>query len=381
MPITTPAATIGAGLFTQDAAHQVSSWINGGGAEDLWSKATPTWYLAWAKAKRKPLGASNTVRLADQRGVEPTPFDGYDTVGTMTNRAGVAASFAPANYSMPMSFSFTDELNYSGPHAIGDWYEEIVQTSVLTLGQTLARDMFRGNRLETKRMVGLEQLYAVYDQTTLAARIIDSWRARRQTNTYGGITRVAFTDDDVGGTGWEALTASYNVDPAMKFRLATAAPYPHDLGLEVLNDLIIHSTYGTTRPQYLCCTLKPITDYASAVATKSTFYRSGKELMSGDIGVSSVSFQGIPMYYDEFAKTWDTGTGTGSGMAAGGNNVYALNFDNMGIFVDPRADLALTSPRVPFNQHSSVKFLLLRLMHYCKNPRAGGFRIGAYPTT
>lgn len=356
---------------------------------DIWSKATPTLYLLLKKAERRPIGPHNPVSVLDIGGPEATPFEGHDQVSTMAVRGPQAINFTPTQYSIPINLALTDELNFSGPHAIGSWTQSQAQNAMMKFGQTLSRDIFRGNNTETKRIVGLEQLFypvthinpATGVTAVVASRVAASWQARQSTNSYGGVTRTAFTADGVAGTGLESVVANFfdaQSATAGKFRYSSTAPHAPDIGLQCLSDLVASSTYGGMMgDRFIVSTRKPFDDYSDAVSTKTSFNRDGMSFNGGDLGISKIMYQGIPWFWDDWAATWNT---FGAGSAAGDNNIYCIDTSNLGLVVDSRLDMVLTQPRSPYNQHSSVKFALMRLMHYCLNPRVAGFRGYDYPT-
>lgn len=372
-------------------ATNVREWFLEEKAQDITFKSTPTLYWMWRAAQMRELPAINAVRLLDAEGAGGDAFTHYDTVSTANSKGPTAGYLPTVMYSWPIPLSLQEEREHTSPEAMADLVEQKVFQQERTAGKRLSIDLFAGSVSNSKRLTGLEQILfprTQYDDASAVGSYVaettlvytpDVWRLRSATNAsnvYAGITRTDYTDDGVGGTGWEGVGINYFGASANILKYSSSAPYGPDLGMQALTMGFNAATYGMDRPKILVSTNAPYDHYEFAAQAKSTIYKVASEFSGVELAYSALSYKGVPWIRDEYAKTWNTSLGNANSSYL--NNIYGLNTDTLRLVIDPRDNMRLTDERVAYSQHASVMFMVLRAVLMCTNPRMN-FRAFNYP--
>ena len=149
--------------LTTSTAQQ---WYNPDKARDVVSKATPFLFWQLQNAKEKAMGQSIAIRLLDVRNTV-TAYSYYDTLSTAPIKGATAAEVTVAQYNAPLAISEQELLELTTEEAMVDRYKLLVRQTEMGYGYRLSIDQFAGNLVDSKRMLGLEQIY--YPKTQLAA--------------------------------------------------------------------------------------------------------------------------------------------------------------------------------------------------------------------
>lgn len=344
----------------------MEQWLNENSAEDIVFLNTPGLALFHSAAVKRKIPADIVVRLRADKGDGVTSFTYYDTVSTVPIVGNKAARFQPANYSAPVALSWQEEMEYTSDEAIYDAVDDRMQTQLNTIAERLAVDVYKGNTSNAKNILGLEQALPGYnhvqtDGTTAASADSDiingRYQGRQAANSYGGITRTAWTASS-DGTGWTGCAYQHF---GTEFAVSSGVP---NAGIQRLIDIRAQSSYGMDVPNVMISGYAPWRDYMVAGMSIQEVQKTGK-IGNFDIGFDNISFMGTPWFWDDFCKQYNTI----SAESTSEDSVYFLNLKHLHFCVDSRADMVLTDLRSPVDQHASVKHILWRGQLILKNPR------------
>lgn len=360
-------------------------WLNDRRTRDIIHRATPfAWYM-FSKARYGEIPQSMNIRLNNVLGTGVTRFKYYDQVSTTPIAPGSAARFTAANYDVPITISWEEMLETSGRDAICDHIERVSKVQLLAMVRTFAEDMYRGNAINTKSIVGLEQLAyaltqwdntsATYTVPTSLSYIKDTWRARQATNVVGGITRTGFSTAD-NGTGWENVAV--DLDPAGNqtnvFGFSSGAK---NAAMIAMDQAYRFTSYGMEKPDLIVSTNMPYDDYIAAMDSKITVFKEENTLSDVQYGFKNLKFQNAVWFPDDFALAYDD---VGSAdEVAGTDKIYIINTDYTYLMIDSRANFALGPELQPVDQHAYTRHVVLRGQLVSENPRTLGvvFNYGA----
>jgi hypothetical protein len=361
------------GSFTTLFTHVLEDWWNGRKAEDIVFNNVPVLYvLSRTSKKTRPLPAFLNVRILESKSAGVDAFGGYDTVSTASSKGAQAASFPVSNYAAPLAMSLEEEWEFTSPQAIADRLEEYVEQVELSMADRIAKDIYKGSSSNSKNVIGLEDIcYAdtqaqntTTDAETTLGYINDRWRARQATNTLGGITRVAFTDVETTGTGWENVSIDFlDTSAGNTFGLSSGAP---NAALKALFQLYSFCSYGVMHPDLIISSQQPFDDYEFAGFDKQRFAKEGGALKDVNLAFDNIKFKGAMWIMDEFATTRNSSLGNATSAK---QRLYMLNTRMIDLAVDSRADFALRKPKEPTDQLAAVRHMVWRGQLVARNPR------------
>jgi hypothetical protein len=361
--------------------HALEEWINQRSALDIVFPNKPLLHIIdRVCGKSQELGKIQNERLLESKVQGIKAFHYYDTLNKNTAKGAQAATFSPWNYAGPMQMSWEEELEFTSPGQIASRLEEYGEQLLLSVQDVLGSKIYIGNAVDTKDMVGLEQaLFAeshinnsgieVGAGTGNLAYINDEWRARQATNSYGGITRTAFTAREVGGTGWEHVAISGEDDTtAMTFGyLSTGDP---NTALVALGQLYDFTTWGTVGPNLIVSGQKPYDHYTHAAQAKQTIYVEPGQWPNVNLGSKLLKYMDAVWIRDRYSDTQNASSYSDANLAA--PNIYMLNTAFIKWLRDPRAWFKLLKPRSPDDQLASVRHMVVRGNLIFTSPRQCG---------
>lgn len=374
----------GAGAYSTLYTHVIEQWYNPRRAQEIVFKATPTLHLLFMTGEERAMPADVTVRLLESKGEGVDSFEYYDIVSTAPSKGAQAARFEVANYSAPITMSWQEEMEFMAPEQIADRIMEYVSQQELTIADRLARDIFRGNLGKATNIVGLEQLLFATTHLDAAGATAgglaeadfaagDVWRTRQHTNTYGEITRTAFTDDEVGGTGWEGVTIDFFNTAGNRFGVEASPAGEENDAMKILRKAYNYVKYGVEPCNLISAAPAPFDDYESVAFTKGSLERSTFFTPDGgevDLKYQNLKYGNAVMVRDEFAGSYN-GEGD-SDLTGTAGNVYLLNTNYLHLRSDSRANMVIGEPRTPVDQHAGVRHILWRGQLISTNPRTQG---------
>lgn len=360
------------GAYNTLYTNVLEQWVNENDVEDLVFERTPTLAVLNAMAEKKPLPADLTVRLLESKEDDVDAFEYYDIVGTNPVKGAQAARFDVKQYSAPVTISWQESMELTSPEAISDHMTFVIEKQLGKVAERLAKDVFRGTAGNTKQITGLEELLPDYthDQTSGAAatavtqNIAQRWQMRQAANTYGGITRTAWTDQNTPGTYWEGMAVNlFNAGEDFIDGSVAAGP-PTDTYKRVLEAYSL-SSWGASMPNLMVSSFDVYTRYERGGATKQMITR-GSGGMDVNLMFDNVKFKNATWFWDEFCQTYDV---KANASGAGGSTLYMLNTKYLHFMVDSRADMVLGPEKMPTDQHAFVRHLIWRGQLVCRNPR------------
>jgi len=361
-------------------------WYDRNKAVDVISKGYPLLKILLAKADvRKNLPQSEAIRLMDVLNTAEA-YSYYDNVSTTPVQGTTAGEITYTNYSSPLAMSEQEEDEFTSDEAIANRMKQMVVQTELGFGRRLCIDMYAGNVTNAKRITGLEQIipsashsgFAAGTDITTGTNIPggDHWKYRQATNSYAGITRVAWTADEAGGTGWEPLSVNWRYTGVTsgwsRLGINTSAPYGPNGPLKNLVEIFNVSAYGLGgQADLIVCSPTAYNDYEFAVQTKQVVYKTPNYYGTAELTVEGLSFKGKTLVYDEWAKTYNAaGSISGGSVAVAGNPlIYGINSETLQFVIDARKNFMLSPPKSPVDQFASVQFMRWRGQLRCVSPR------------
>ncbi len=324
--------------------------------EDLVFLQTPALAIFRSQADVKPLGFSTTVRINEHRGTGVAAYEYYDNVSTAPQKGSQAASFKYAQYSAPIALSDQEAKELDTAEKLADHVDFVMRLQAEELGQLLAEDMFFGNSSDSKKILGLEQMLPAFTHNktdgTASTAITDvlnlRFQSKQANNTYGGITRKAWTSNAVPGTYWEG-----NSVDLFQANIAYSSGAPNDC-LQRLMDARALATYGLDKPNVMFSSYAPYRDYKVAAMSNQQI-RSGDEMLDAHLTFENVIFDGMTWFWDDFCiASGDTAS------VADEPNIYMLNTRKAKMVIDSRQNMTMSSKREPVDQMASVRHLTWR---------------------
>ena len=349
-------------------------WYDPGKVQDTIFEPTPfLWVLNGVCKEVGRWGYDIIVNILEAKNAGVDSFQYYDTVSTAPSKGPQAARFSPANYSGPLAISWQEEVENREPARILDRIQIALEQLELTMAERMNLDSYLGNVANSKNIVGIEQaLPAFTDSGTLAAHT-DQWEYKQATNSYGGITRTAWTAPlGVGGTGWEPLAVDF--DGSEEFGYSSGVP---TTGLAELQDIYAFSSKGIIHPDLLLTSNSPFRDYETAAQTKMQIRKEADTFRGIQLGYENLKYKSAVMIRDENAVAQNASAAVGDDAANGEQNVYGLTTRFWKLLVEEDFDFALGPIRGPVDQHATVRHMVWRGQIVCCNPRYN-FRIYSY---
>lgn len=363
------------------ATHVLEKWYNPTKAADIVFKATPTLQMLRSRAMVEPLPKDIAVRLLESKGEGFSAFHYYDLVSTAPSKGAQAALYHPSNFSIPLTMSWEEEMEFTSPQAFANRLKEYVAQQQLTMADQLSRALWQGTLVDANYFPGIFEMLAAYTQSgydgdddfTVSHILRDRWKARQQEDSYAGIQRAAYTADGVGGTGWEAITVDFGgpaTSTANNIGLTSgAANFP----FRVFESVYDMASWGIEHPHVIISNFGAYQDYGNTLIGKAEIQMTSTA-MDGDLQFENRKFRGAMWFVDEYCKTEIAGAEE----SASYQNVVMLNLNRVKLLIDSRADMVLTMPRTPVDQHAGVRHMLLRGCLVTDNPRMHA-RIFDYP--
>lgn len=370
MALATP-ATRNPSTYKGVAVANLDQYVNDRLATDLiFREAAFLHILDKVRKVEKPLGRNHVLRYMDSKAGGFQAFDGFDTLTPQANLGPHGALLRPVNYAMPLMKSLTQELE-EGTEAIFDRMEFDLDQIALTFRDEIDLDLHRGNVLDTKRVTGLEQwLYAVDHSGAVPgsayALISDVWKARQADNTIAGVTRdnwdasvptnaVSHLENiaiNIGASGTSGQTIGYS----------SSAPTG---GMKALMQCHSFPKIGVSGPNVCLMSRGKYEELVLAGMEKQFLQRDAVKISGVDVGIANVSFNGCAIILDERAATQVAA----GGASAGTERYYFLNTSTWKWLVDPRMNMKLLKPRPSRDSLSAVRWVVLRCLPVCENPR------------
>lgn len=306
---------------------------------------------------------------------------GFETLPTTAVKGAQATYVEYANYTAPVSMSLIEELKIKSPYQLIDLAKTRTYKAAVSIGERLERDAFQGTSNGSMNIFGLEQ--AIYAKAALSQSsttpsgvlAYPRWKFRQANNTYQGITRTAFTADDVGGTHWENNSLSFKSadwasSPPTTFSVASGAPSD---ALKLMNRFYGVNTYGTDAPNLIISDYKPMEDYQNACVGLIQYVKSGSDTQKANLGFGGCYFKGAWWVATEQC----TASGLSGGDAAAGNSmIYFLNTKWMRMECCRGADFVSTEWARNAGQLAAATQILWRGQLLLDNPRTCGVIYG-----
>ena len=350
----------------------IERWYDPGKVQDTIFNATPLLWILSQVAKQTGRWSYDTVvSLLESKSSGVDSFQYYDTVSTAPSKGPQSARFPLANYSGPLTISWQEEVENRDPHRMADRIQVALEQLELTMAERMNLDMYLGNASNSKNLLGLEQAVAGFDQSHTVGAAANRYTFRRQTNSYGGITRTAWTSDTAGGTGWENLSVDFagaGGSATNDFKYSSGAP---DVGLKELSDLYNFCSQGVVHPDIGIWSNAPFRDYENAAQEKMQIRKDSDEFRGVNLGFENLKYKAMTVIRDETAVTQNA-TGAIGNETNGSQNAYLLNTRFMKLLVEDDFDFALGPPRAPVDQHATVRHLVWRGQVINCNPRYSG---------
>lgn len=235
-------------------------------------------------------------------------FSGTDSLNVDPIDTLDAAQFYWRNLNASITITLEDELNNTGKEQIVDLLEAKIMQAKLTIADTLNTSLFTGTGNESrKQIVGLQTLVG--------------------TGTVGGINGAIATD-------WQ----SYVESTATTLTIAQMKTARNSLNLgQGGSPVSIIVTTQTLFEKYE--TLLTPTYQMDPLA------RSKEAERLGDVGFTALSYAGVPIVFDPKCPSGE---------------MYFLNTKNLTLYVHEKANMDMTDPNKPVNQHLTVRHVVVR---------------------
>lgn len=373
----TPSTYVGSGV------SNVEHWINGRMTSDLIFTPAPILQIIDTACRvNKELPRHHALRWNAQTAAGFTAFDGYDTLVPVDNKGPGAGYFQVRNYAMPLMSALTQEWDRTASGTtIMDWMEQRLDQIALSFRENLEMDIHKGSVVDSKRINGIEQfLYAktasgnvaVASNTeyALLATTPRNWRVKQANNSIGGITREAWTSENVNaaGTGYENVSLHMgDRDVASSVNVigftSTGAPTS---GMKAFHQAYEFACVGSSKPNVALLAPQLHTDIEMASMAKQFIQREVMNVKNVDLGIANISWRGCALIKDPLGTQQNTSYGDA---AVGVDRVNFLNLATWKWFVDPRASFKLLKPRPSRDSLSTAAWIVLRCLFVCENPR------------
>ncbi len=306
---------------------------------------------------------------------------GFETLPTTAVKGAQATYVEYANYTAPVSMSLIEELKIKSPYQLIDLAKTRTYKAAVSIGERLERDAFQGTSNGAMNISGLEQ--AIYAKqasgqggsTTVATVLAyPRWKFRQANNTYQGITRTAFTADDVGGTHWENNSLSFKAadwsSGPTTFSVASGAPSD---ALKLMNRFYGVNTYGTDAPNLIISDYKPMEDYQNACTGLIQYTKSDNSVQKANLGVGGCYYKGAWWVATEQCKASGL---SGGDPAADNSMIYFLNTKWIRLESCRGADFVSTEWARNAGQLAAATQILWRGQLMVDNPRTCGIIYG-----
>lgn len=352
-------------------------WYDAGRVQDTIFEPTPfLWILNQACKETGRWSFDVVVNILESKNAGVDSFQYYDPVSTAPSKGPQSARFPLSNYSGPLSISWQEEVENRDPHRIADRIEVALEQLELTMAERMNVDAYGGNVTNSTNIIGLEQALGATAQSHALGSAADQWQYKQSTNSYGGITRTAWTAPlGVGGTGWEALVADFAAGAGNAFQYTSTGAM--DTGLIELNDIYMFASKGIIHPDLGLFSNSPFRDYESAGQQKMQLQNRSDEFRGLQLGYENLMYKSMTIIRDETATTQNATAAIGN-ETNGSQNAYGLTTKFWKLLVEDDFDFALGPVRGPVDQHSTVRHMVWRGQPVCCNPRHQ-FRIQDYP--
>ena len=356
----------------------LEQWWNPGKAEEIIFDATPAWWIFAQNKKVGVYGFDVLVRILESKNLLGGSFQYFDNVNTTNTRLTQGARFPIANYSWPISIAWQQEKENKDPVKLADIVELAVTQAELSAADMLETHLFKGNIARATDILGIEQICdATTDSGTVGGHT-NRWQYRQSIEGYGTITRVAWTSDTAGGTGWEPLAVDFDTNSAFRFEYDSLNGQP-STGLQELLDIYTFASQGIIHPNLIMMSQVPFRDYEMAAQTKMQITKESAKFGDIELGFDNLKYKNAIIIRAESAVTQNA-TGAIADDTNGEQNVYLLNTDYIELLVEEGCDFVLGEPRTPVDQHASTRHMIWSGQLVCVNPRYQA-RIYAYPTS
>ena len=338
--------------------------------------------------QKRKLGRDLVVKIIDEEAQGTEAYEYYDTLSKLPSKLGAAARFGVSNYQTPLTMSEQEEDEFDSDEAFADAIEQYIELVYRTQTTVLNKDLYGGNALDSKKILGLEQIClgtsAGHDDktgttaTNVNQPIKYGAQVRKATDIYGGIQRAAWTISSgviTPGTGWESNVYEYGplttTDGTIGF---DSNGIPSEGYKRMLEMYTRACSVGNLRPNFIVMSPEPYQDYELACLQKTQFQRrpgsfENNELASDDYP----SFKKAVIIEDENAVS----SRTVNNQTIGDDNIYFGNTAALKLRVDSRKDHILKPPQQAADQLASTMRMIWRGQLICTNPRLIG-RMSGY---
>lgn len=268
--------------------------------------------------------------IIESKDVPVTTFStGYEGLATNAAKGAQAVYVEYSNYSAPVAMSWVEEQKIRDPYRIISLAKVRLYKAGVALGERLEQDAFWGTATDALAISGLEQ--AVFPSTNIAAFATANaaavsaalagsrWQFRQGGNTYQGITRTAFTAEDVGGTHWE--NAALNIKGSVFSGAALTFGSLNDTMSKVMQRFYNVCSYGADNPDLIISTYRPYEDYLNLAAGVVNYYKVDSKIQDVNLGMGSARYKGAVWMPSERAQA----SGLTNSITAGTDMIYFLN--------------------------------------------------------
>jgi len=371
--VATP-ATRSPSTYKTTAVANLDQYVNGKLAADLIFGPTAAAHVFNKVCKvEKPLGRNHVIRYMDTKAGGFQAFDGFDTLTPVSNQGPHGALLRPVNYAMPLMKALTHELEEDTESFFSRMDFDLDQIA-LTFRDEIDLDIHRGNTIDSKRLVGLEQwLYAVdHSGASPAAEyalISDIWKARQVDNTIAGVTRdnwdAAVPTNSVSHLENISINCAQRGVASDVNKIGYTSGKPNG-GMKALMQAYTFPKVGVSAPNVCLMSRDFYEDIELASMEKQFLQRDAARIGDVDLFIANIKFGGVAIIQDDRASTQNSGLG---GATAGNGRYYFLNTSTWKFFVDPRMNMKLLKARPSRDSLSAVRWVVLRCLLACENPR------------
>jgi len=232
-------------------------------------------------------------------------YDGYDVVDTTPADVRDRARFEWAHKYVSVAIAQTDELQISGPDAVGDLVAAEMEAAEMKMRDQIAEDIFAGGAT----IIGLDSAVAA--------------------GTYAGIPGAT-------STWWQSgVDATAHTQANMKD--STHASYV----LTLLQTAFRTCTHYGMKPNLVVTTLA-VWDLIENVLQQNATYPknvNARTKLIGDGGFNVLEFRGVPIIADEKCTA---------------NYLYVLNTQFLKFYIHPNNNFKFTGFKEPTNQLARV---------------------------
>ena len=315
--------------------------------------------------------------IIESKDVPVTTFTtGYEGLPTNAVKGAQAVYVEYANYSAPVAMSWVEEQKIRDPYRIISLGKVRLYKAGVAIGERLEQDCFWGTVTDAAAISGLEQAiwpatnHNDFDDSDVTSQnnmlSAPRWKFRRSTNQYQGLTRIAFTGEDVGGTHWE--NASLDLNTVSAITPFVFAPIATDASLKVLHRFYNVCTYGADAPDLIISTYKPYEDYLNLATNLSNYYKVDDSMQNVNFGFGSAMYKGAIWMPTERATT----SGLTNSIPADRDQIYILNTKYMRFEFSDTGNFELSDwARAP-GSVAAVAQCLVRCQLIIDNPKYFG---------